>query len=104
MGAIRIQGNQENKEMEEPPWEKKSCVTRKEWQKLGLSLPTNGVRPTVPGSKSPTLQNFLFNLLQSKDHFICHQSDPTDCVGAPAADSFLSVPSVWVQGSLPNRT
>lgn len=23
MGAIRIQGNQENKEMEGPPWEKK---------------------------------------------------------------------------------
>lgn len=104
MGAIRIQGNQENKEMEGPLWKKKSCVTRKESQKLGLSLPTNGVRPQVPGSKSPTLQNFLFNLLQSQDHFICHQSDPTDCVGAPAADSFLSVPSVWVQSSLPNRT
>lgn len=30
MGAIRIQGNQENKEMEGPPWEKKKKLCDQE--------------------------------------------------------------------------
>lgn len=71
-----------------PPWIKKNISpknTEKSWLSDGdvVSILTEYTR-TVSEESEETWQSldFLLNLLQSKDHFICHRRNSRKCVGS----------------------
>lgn len=102
MGAIRIQGNQENKEMEGPPW-KKLCDQER--------VAETGPLLTHKWSTAQGTRLYNPRPFRTSCSIYCSQKTISSAtqvtpwiVWVPDANSFLSVPSLWVQGSLPNRT
>lgn len=80
----------------------KSCVTRNKWQKLGVSLSANG--PKDPGSVIPKPSEFFVQFTAAERTTSSATEATPWIVWTPAAKSILKVTSVWVRGSLANRT